>query len=124
MFPDNAFIGGKHYNEGYDAAVRYSLQTIVDYLDKMPADRDVLAIVLGDHQPRRPVAIMDRDPWTIPYHVLSRDKELIERFERIGYTPGLFTVTPNGPSPGLSEIAGHIIRGLNDMTEYETSVYK
>ena len=118
-FPDNAFIGGKHYNEGYEAAVRYSMRTIVDYLEKMPAERDVLAIVLGDHQPRRPVAIMDRDPWTVPYHVISRDKELIDRFARIGYTPGLFTPAPTEPAPGLETVASHIIRGLNDMVEIE-----
>ncbi len=123
-FPDNAFIGGKHYNEGYEASVRYSLHTIVEYLGKMPAERDVLAVILGDHQPRRPVAIMDRDPWTIPYHVLSRDKDLIERFARVGYTPGLFTAAPDGPSPGLDSIASHLIRGLNDIVEYETTIYK
>jgi len=120
-FPDNAFIGGKHYNEGYEASVRYSLRTIVDYLDKMPPERDVLAIVLGDHQPRRPVAIMDRDPWTVPYHVISRDKELVERFARIGYTPGLLTKAPQKNIPGLDAIAGHIIRGLNDMVVIEAS---
>ncbi len=123
-FPDNAFIGGKHYNEGYEAAVRYSLRTIVDYLDKMPADRDVLAIVLGDHQPRRPVAIMDRDPWTVPYHVISRDKELVDRFARIGYTPGLYTPAPSEPAPGLNMVASHLIRGLNDMVEIKPEDYQ
>ncbi len=121
-YPDNAFLGGKHYNEGYDESIRYSLETIAGYLEAMPADRDVLALVLGDHQPRRPVAIMDKDPWTVPMHVLSRDHELVERFARQEYSPGLLVKPRPGLVPGLELVAENLFRALNDVTVIESEV--
>lgn len=123
-YPDNAFLGGEHYNEGYEDSIRYSLDTIAGYLESMPRDRDVLALVLGDHQPRRPVAIMDEDPWTVPLHVISRDAELIARFERQNYRPGLLSRLDKGMAPGLELLAAQLFRALNDVTVVETQVYE
>jgi hypothetical protein len=83
----------------------------------MPEDRDVVAVLLGDHQPRRPVADMDHDPWTVPLHVISRDKELIERFAGLGYTSGLFTTSKAAQAPGLEFFADHLFRVLNDTAD-------
>jgi len=120
-YPDNAFIGGKHYNEGYYSSVEYSMRTIVGYLNSMPKDRDVLALVLGDHQPRRPVAIMEDDPWTIPLHVISRDTALLDNFGKLGYREGLDAVADETPL-GLSMLAEHLIIALNDMRMVEEQV--
>ncbi len=118
-YPGNEFLGGKFYNEGYLSSVEYSMETIVGYLNQMPKDREILAVILGDHQPRRPVADMDTDPWTIPLHVVSRDHELIERFTRVGYSKGLATQTPK-VVPGLDKIIGHLFTVLNDVSHVES----
>lgn len=113
-FPGNEFLGGKYYNEGYLSSVEYSMETVVGYLNQLPPDRQVLAIVLGDHQPRKPVADIATSPWTVPLHVISRDKELIDRFSHEGYTEGLFTTSKTG-SPGLELIVGHLFSALGDV---------
>ena len=79
-------------------------------------------VILGDHQPRRPVADMDTDRWTVPVHVASRDRELLERFTRSGYGKGLETAELPLPAPGLSEMATHIFHALNDVTTEEVTV--
>jgi hypothetical protein len=113
-YRDNAFLGGKHLNEGYYDSIVYSLTTIFSYLESMPEDREVLAVLFGDHQPRGPVADMDKDPWTVPLHVISRDAELIGRFESLGYTEGLSTSTTEALPPGLEKIVSHLFTVLND----------
>lgn len=113
-FPGNEFLGGKLYNEGYLSSVEYSMETVVGYLNQMPPDRHILAIVLGDHQPRKPVADIATSPWTVPLHIISRDKELVERFSHEGYTEGLFT-TSETTSPGLELFAGHLFSALGDV---------
>jgi hypothetical protein len=113
-YRDNAFIGGKHLNEGYYDSIVYSLTTIFDYLETIPKDREFIAVVFGDHQPRGPVAEMDKDPWTVPLHVISRDKDLIDRFSDLDYTKGLFTTSKEPIPPGLETIPSHLIRMLND----------
>jgi phosphoglycerol transferase MdoB-like AlkP superfamily enzyme len=113
-YRDNAFLGGKHLNEGYYDSIVYSLETIFSYLNQMPEDREVLAVLFGDHQPRGPVADMDSDPWTIPLHIISRDAELVERFKTLDYTEGLFTTSKEALLPGLQDIAGQLFLILND----------
>jgi hypothetical protein len=113
-YRDNAFLGGKHLNEGYYDSIVYSLTTIFSYLEKLPKDRDFIAVVFGDHQPRGPVADMEKDPWTVPLHVISRDSELIDRFVDLDYTEGLFTTSKDANLPGLEKVVNHLIVVLND----------
>lgn len=113
-YKDNAFLGGRHLNEGYYDSSIYSLKTIFSYLNQFPEDREVLAVLFGDHQPRSPVAEMDRDPWTVPLHVISRDSELIARFEKLQYTEGLQVTSKEESPPGLEDIASQLFTILND----------
>ncbi len=120
-YKDNAFLGGMHLNEGYYDSIVYSLKTIFSYLETIPKERDFIAVVFGDHQPRGPVADMDKDPWTIPLHVISRDRELIDRFALLDYNRGLFTTSKEEISPGLEKIPKHLFMVLNDAVHSSRS---
>jgi hypothetical protein len=85
----NAFVRGAEVGPAYQASIEYSMRSIMGYLAHLPEDDTRLVVILGDHQPRRPLVDMDRDPWTVPVHVLSRDAETVRRFEAQAYRPGL-----------------------------------
>ncbi len=48
---------------------------------------DALVIILGDHQPPSFIA-GEKQPWTVPIHVLSRDPDLLRPFRALGYVDG------------------------------------
>lgn len=106
-FKGNQFVGGSSYKEAYEATVKYAIQTIAAYLERLPADDESVVILLGDHQPRRPVAHIKTDPWTVPIHVVSRDPAAIERFARVGFQPGIAPAAEEEPS-GLEEFVGEL----------------
>lgn len=76
----------------YTATIVYDLETIRAFLEEFVHD-DALVIVLGDHQPNSAV-VDDGSSFGVPIHVLSRKRELIEPFQRRGYSPGLWPRTP------------------------------
>jgi hypothetical protein len=110
-FPGNQFVSGTQYNEGYEASIRYSLHAVFEYLQTLPEKERPLVIVLGDHQPRDPVAKMRGDDWIVPVHVLSRDPQAVERFTAQGYTEG---VVPDGKIEplGLERFVDRLLRAL------------
>ena len=100
---DNGFVAGADYKSAYRTSIQYSLQVVASYLEKLPADDRSVVIILGDHQPRRPVAGIRRDTWYVPIHVLSRDPSVLERFARMGYTPGTAAPVPKATPSGLEK---------------------
>lgn len=84
----NRFVTGDQFKPAFMASIRYVMRMLNEYLKRLP-DQDTLIIVLGDHQPRKPIARMDKDSWGVPLHVISRNAKLVAQFERLGYTPGM-----------------------------------
>jgi hypothetical protein len=110
-FPGNTFEGGTDYMPGYAASMRYTLRTVFAYLRRLPPEQQPLVIIVGDHQPRPPNAFMERDPWWVPVHVLSRDPQAVERFAALGYQPGLMPDPAAGAVP-LEHLVGHVLTVL------------
>jgi len=106
-FSDNQFVAGVAYKPAYKATIEYSLQTIESYLERLPADDHSVILILGDHQPRRPVARIKGDPWTVPIHLVSRDPAVLERFARVGFRPGIAPALEEKPS-GLEAFVGEL----------------
>jgi hypothetical protein len=72
----------------YRESLAYDLDVLGDFLTSRVAD-GALVIILGDHQP--PAFISgDKQPWTVPIHVLAKDQALLAPFVAQGYTPGAF----------------------------------
>ena len=107
LFPDNRFVNGTHYSEGYKASIQYTLHTIFRYVESLPPDRDRLVVIVGDHEPHHPVAYEDKDTWWVPVHVLSRNPAALERFAPLGYVPGLVPSKATGAGP-LKRLFDHV----------------
>ena len=107
---DNWLTGGGEREAGYLAGVEYSLQSIAEYLARLPADDRSLVVILGDHQPRTPIGDRFRDPWSVPVHVLGRDAHTVERFAALGYTGGLVPA-PSPSPPGLERLMSDLVVG-------------
>jgi hypothetical protein len=106
----NSFVGGKQVEQAFGASIEYSFEVVVEYLLRMSGD-NTLVIVFGDHQPRAPLAHLDKDTWDIPMHVLSRDPALVEGFAELGYVPG-FTPAADAPQVPMEGFLLHLLKAL------------
>jgi hypothetical protein len=80
---------------GYVKAVDYTLRTIAGYL-QLRAGRDLVMIVIGDHQPAAAVA-GERASWDVPVHVIASRPDLLASLRTHGFAEGL---TPRRPILG------------------------
>lgn len=103
---DNDWLRGGEYPEGYTASIEYSLRTVIDFLLTY-VDDDSLAVVIGDHQPRIPIAERS-STFSVPIHVISRNAELVRRFAAYDFSEGLEPSQPL-PHPGMDELQGMLL---------------
>lgn len=106
----NRFVGGDQFKPAFMQSVEYSFQVVAEYLLRIPAE-NTLIVVLGDHQPRKPIADMHEDPWDVPIHVISRDPAMIERFAALGYTLGLEPTADAEPA-GIESFLLHLFKAF------------
>jgi hypothetical protein len=101
--PDWSALG-----EPYVASVVYDLETLGAWLSRRPGD--ALVIILGDHQPPGFIS-GEKQPWTVPIHVLSRDADLIWPFAEAGYVEG--AVPPkSGDFKGMESFLGDFLKAF------------
>ena len=107
-FAKNGFLAGSDYKPAYRTSIEYSISTVVAYLEMLPRDDKSLVIMLGDHQPRRPIGHMKKDAWTVPVHVLSRDPAAVARFARVGFQPGIQPAAQTANVSGLQQLIAEL----------------
>ncbi len=98
LYFNNDWFSGEAYGEGYVAAIRYALMVITNYLTGF-IDDETLIILVGDHQPMFPIAEREA-PFSVPIHIISRSRSLIEPLTSYGYTYGLIP-EQKLPHPGM-----------------------
>jgi hypothetical protein len=91
---DNDWLRGGEYPEGYTASIEYSLTAVIDFIATFLED-DALAIVIGDHQPRIPIAERS-STFSVPVHVISKNASLARSFSDYEFEEGL---EPSQPTP-------------------------
>jgi len=84
-----------NFTPGYIDALSYELATFAGYLLKH-ADRDLVMILVGDHQPPALVSGQGAS-WDVPVHVIANRTAILDRLIAHGFRPGL---TPERPSLG------------------------
>jgi hypothetical protein len=72
----------------YVASVNYVYRWLTGYFDR-PEVRETVYVLIGDHQPTANIT-GERVPWDVPVHIISRDRELLERFKAQGFSDGLW----------------------------------
>jgi hypothetical protein len=84
-----------HFGPGYVQAIAYDYATLAGYL-RLRADRDLVMILLGDHEPAAAVS-GEGAPWDVPVHVIASRPQILDALRARGFRRGL---TPARPSLG------------------------
>jgi phosphatidylglycerophosphate synthase len=79
----------------YVRSVAYAYTSIAGYL-RESSDRDLVLILIGDHQPAAAVT-GEGAPWDVPVHVVTTRQSILERLLGAGFDKGL---APRRPSLG------------------------
>ncbi len=85
--PERVWSDAELMRAQYRRAIAYELRLLQDYASRH-ADRRTLLILLGDHQPIRPVSGSDAGH-DVPVHVISGDPALLAPFHEWGFAPGM-----------------------------------
>ena len=76
----------------YVTAMSYAYASLGGYL-RARADRDVVMILIGDHQP--PAAVSGEGaPWEVPVHIITSRGDLLKRLSGRGFRSGLEPARP------------------------------
>ena len=93
----------------YASAMAYDLATIAGYL-RSRQDRDMVVIVIGDHQP--PAAVSGEGaPWDVPVHVIASRAEILERLIGDGFRAG---IRPERPALGACTLLPVLLEAFGD----------
>lgn len=93
--------------ENYQKAIKYQIDFLMDFINKNGSDND-LFILVGDHQP---IVIADEnDGKETPIHIISKDADLLNQFNKYGFSKGLLT-DPSSPIKHEG-IYSMLLRGL------------
>jgi phosphoglycerol transferase MdoB-like AlkP superfamily enzyme len=71
----------------YADSMNYAYASIGGYL-RLNAGRDLVMVMLGDHQPAAAVA-GEGASWDVPVHIIASRPELLDRFFARGFRPGM-----------------------------------
>ena len=84
----------------YAESIGYTLRTLAGFL-RHRADRDLVLVVLGDHQPPAGVA-GEHASWEVPVHVIASRPAVLDALAADGFAPGLEPPAGSaGPLHGL-----------------------
>jgi hypothetical protein len=78
----------------YLSTVEYEWRVLADFIEAHKSE-DALFVIVGDHQPTRISCAGVPVKFDTPFHVLSRDAALLDRFADVGLAPGLYASPPN-----------------------------
>lgn len=81
-----------HFAAGYVDAVTYTYQTLAGYL-RQQASRDIVFIILGDHQPAAAVS-GENASWSVPVHVVASRAAILDFLVARGFHRGLVPAPP------------------------------
>jgi hypothetical protein len=100
------------FGPGYVEAMTYDLDVLAGYLSGH-ADRDLVMIVLGDHQP--PAAVSgEHASWDVPVHVITGRAALLDRLRSNGFSGGL---TPARERIGrMHELLPKLLDAFGDLS--------
>ena len=75
------------FGPGYVDAIAYDFAVLGGYL-RQHADRDLVMILIGDHQP--PAAVSgEHATWNVPVHVITSRPAILDRLRAAGFRSGL-----------------------------------
>ena len=106
---ENRWLSGGEYAEGFAAGVAYSLRSAFGYVTEHAREGELL-IVVGDHQPRRPIS-EERPTTMVPFHLITRDPRRLEQFATLQVVDG-WVPTVVDQAAGLEVLATMIAAAI------------
>jgi hypothetical protein len=101
--------------QSYAHMVRYNFQCLSGYF-RLNHGRDFVMLLLGDHQPASNVT-GEGASWDVPVHIIASRPELIARFVKAGFTPGLVPQAAHQPRAkaiaSLPQLTTILLNALN-----------
>lgn len=97
----------------YVESLAYTFRWLGDYLSGR-APRQLLTIVIGDHQPMASVSGAGAS-WDVPVHIISADTQLLKRFEALGFTPDLLPMRPS--TAGMHELTPVLLAAFDGTAD-------
>jgi len=85
-------------SQAYVTSIIYEMKVLKNFIEQFIKD-DTLIIIMGDHQPNVQIT-GPGSSWSVPVHVISRNKDFLDPFKSKGYTPGLIP-RQSPPHPGM-----------------------
>jgi hypothetical protein len=102
--PDLAGLAG-----AYADSLAYLFRVLAGWLREQ-AGRDLVLVVLGDHQPPAVVS-GEGATWEVPVHVLTSRPALVDRLLSAGFTPGLEPARP--ALGGLPDLVARLLQAFD-----------
>jgi hypothetical protein len=96
---------------GYSAAIAHEITLLKDFILRFLEGNEMVVIV-GDHQPCVEL-VGERQTWSVPVHVISRNAGFLREFTRRGYTAGLVP-DPQRPHPGMETLFWDLLEGFGN----------
>lgn len=84
------------FRRSYFRSIEYEWRVLLDLLEA-DRSRELVVIVMGDHQPRLESNPPGELTFNAPVHVLSKDPAFVERFAQLGFQPGLYAEPGRAP---------------------------
>ena len=101
----------------YVKALTYAYQTVGGYL-RLRADRDLVLILIGDHQPPSLVSGGGAS-WDVPVHVVASRPALLEQLHGREFIEGL---SPDGPAvTTMDRLLPVLLEAFGDRTVVSTT---
>ena len=95
-----------HLGSGYVESIAYAMTVLAGYLEQR-AGRDLVIILLGDHQP--PASVTGPGaPWDVPVHIIASRPALMQGLRQAGFVAGL--EPPAELMGAMSELAPALLR--------------
>jgi len=89
----------EHFAPGYVDSMTYEFASMAGYL-RQHAERDVVMVVLGDHQPPALVSGVGAS-WNVPVHIVASRRDVLDRLAASGFRKGF---TPSGAAIGRMHV--------------------
>jgi hypothetical protein len=89
----------EHFAPGYVDSMIYEFASMAGYL-RQHADRDVVMVVLGDHQPPALVS-GEGASWNVPVHIVASRRDVLDRLAASGFHRSF---TPSGAAIGRMHV--------------------
>jgi phosphatidylglycerophosphate synthase len=87
--------GATNTQKGYARSIEYALRSLFSFVEHYH-DKNLVLIMLGDHQPSRVVEFPGRPPHDVPISIVAHDPRVLQRIAGWDWTDGLL---PDAAAP-------------------------